>query len=135
MSSLLHIITSPDAVTRNQSLDAFARAASLDELLAACAELDTFRRQADNLYERVRALFFLYALHRFHIPKKMGGLAPAPVPQAPSPAHTAVVGQAPSPVQSPPMPQAPVPIVGQAPSPASSRTGAPACPLIPFPGY
>lgn len=72
MSSLLNIITSPDAATRNQSLDAFARAASLDELLAACAELDTFRRQADNLYERVRALFFLYALHRFHIPKKLG---------------------------------------------------------------
>ncbi|MGV3757371.1 MAG: UTP--glucose-1-phosphate uridylyltransferase [Verrucomicrobiota bacterium] len=72
MSSLLHIITSPDAATRNQSLDAFARAASLEQLLAACAELDTFRRLADNLYERVRALFFLYALHRFHIPNKLG---------------------------------------------------------------
>ncbi len=72
MSSLLNLITSPDAATRNQSLDAFARTASLDELLTACAELDTFRRRADNLYERVRALFFLYALHRFHIPNKLG---------------------------------------------------------------
>ncbi|MFN2110297.1 MAG: UTP--glucose-1-phosphate uridylyltransferase, partial [Anaerolineae bacterium] len=27
-----------------------------------------FRRASDNLYERVRALFFLYAIHRFHIP-------------------------------------------------------------------
>jgi REP element-mobilizing transposase RayT len=98
MSSLLHIITSPDATTRNQSLDAFAQAASLEELLTACAELDTFRRQADNLYERVRALFFLYALHRFHIPQKL-----VVVSQAPSPAHP-VVGQAPSPVQSPLIP-------------------------------
>ena len=71
MSSLLNIITSPDAATRYQSLDAFARAASLADLLDACAELDTFRRQAENLYERVRALFFLYALHRFHIPQKL----------------------------------------------------------------
>ncbi len=30
--------------------------------------LDRFRRASDNLYERVRALFFLYAIHRFHLP-------------------------------------------------------------------
>ena len=40
--------------------------------LAACAELDAFRRRSDNLYERVRALFFLYAIHRFHLPLKPG---------------------------------------------------------------
>ena len=32
-----------------------------------CEALDRFRRSSDNLYERVRALFFLYAIHRFHI--------------------------------------------------------------------
>ena len=31
-----------------------------------------FRRQSSNLYERVRALFFLYAIHRFHLPNKRG---------------------------------------------------------------
>ena len=31
-----------------------------------------FRRTSDNLYERVRALFFLYAIHRFHLPLKPG---------------------------------------------------------------
>ena len=41
---------------------------TIDELLAECQELDNFRRSCDNLYERVRALFFLYAIHRFHIP-------------------------------------------------------------------
>ena len=34
--------------------------------------LDRFRRSSDNLYERVRALFFLYAIHRFHLPLRPG---------------------------------------------------------------
>ena len=33
---------------------------------------DAFRRRSENIYERVRALFFLYALHRFHLPAKLG---------------------------------------------------------------
>ena len=45
------------------------------ELLAACAELEAFRRRSDNLYERVRALFFLYAIHRFHLPGKLPAAA------------------------------------------------------------
>jgi len=69
---LIEIITSPDSAIRNRSLDAFARSASLAELLAECISLDAFRRVSDNLYERVRALFFLYATHRFHIPLKSG---------------------------------------------------------------
>jgi hypothetical protein len=71
-SRLLPIITSDDPAVRNQSLDAFCRPASLEELLAECAELDAFRRRSENLYERVRALFFLYAIHRFHLPQKAG---------------------------------------------------------------
>ncbi len=71
-SQLVHIITSPDPAIRNRSLDAFCRSASLAELMAECASLDAFRRASDNLYERVRALFFLYAIHRFHIPLKSG---------------------------------------------------------------
>ena len=69
---LRHIITSTDPEIRNRSLDAFCRAASLPELLAECDDLETFRRASDNLYERVRALFFLYAIHRFHLPDKPG---------------------------------------------------------------
>jgi hypothetical protein len=33
--------------------------------------LDAFRRRSDNLYVRVRALFFLYAIHRFYLPLKL----------------------------------------------------------------
>jgi hypothetical protein len=69
---LVQIITSPDPAVRNQSLDAFCQAAGLPELLAECTELETFRRRSENLYERVRALLFLYAIHRFHLPLKPG---------------------------------------------------------------
>ena len=69
---LVTIITSPDPAVRDRSVDAFGRAAPLAELLTECAELDAFRRTSDNLYERVRALFFLYNIHRFHLPRKPG---------------------------------------------------------------
>ncbi|MDA7932159.1 hypothetical protein N9B42_04255, partial [Akkermansiaceae bacterium] len=47
--------------------------ASLDAsaLLAECSELDAFRRDAASLYDRVRALFFLSAIHRYHLPEKI----------------------------------------------------------------
>jgi hypothetical protein len=35
-----------------------------------CAALDQMRRHNEKLYQRVRGLFFLYALHRFHLPQK-----------------------------------------------------------------
>ena len=72
MSHLIEIITATDPEIRNRSLDAFCREAALPELLAECETLDRFRRENDNLYERVRALFFLYAIHRFHLPLKPG---------------------------------------------------------------
>jgi hypothetical protein len=79
-SPLLEIITSPEPKIRNQSLDAVCARSSAGELLAACAELDAFRRRSENLYERVRALFFLQAIHRFHLPKQLppgaGGMIP-----------------------------------------------------------
>ncbi len=71
-STLTKIITATDPATRNLSLDAFCRTASLADLLAECAALEHLRRDSDNLYERVRALFFLYAIHRFHLPFKTG---------------------------------------------------------------
>jgi hypothetical protein len=68
MSQLVDIITAPDQAVRNRSLDAWCRTATKEQLLAECAALDAFRRESDNLYERVRALFFLYAIYRFHLP-------------------------------------------------------------------
>ena len=77
---LRNIITSTDTANRNEALDAYCRQASLDDLLAECADLEGFRRECENLYERVRALFFLYAIHRFHLPLKPGLAAVGRVP-------------------------------------------------------
>ena len=69
-TQLTDIITASDLQLRNQSIEAFCRAASAKQLLEQCETLDTFRRDCPNLYERVRALFFLYAIHRFYLPLK-----------------------------------------------------------------
>lgn len=76
---LVDLITSRKAAQRNASLDAHCRDLTAAELLAECSQLDAFRRRADNLYERVRTLFFLYAIHRFHLPETIrnsSGLIP-----------------------------------------------------------
>ncbi len=68
--SLIDIITSTDPEVRNRSLDSFAASASLEDLLRECDLLEEFRGNSESLYERVRACFFLYAIHRFHLPAK-----------------------------------------------------------------
>src|SRR6266849_84816 len=80
MQNLTGIITGTDPALRNQSLDALCVSMPLEGLLDQCEQLDAFRRQSDNLYERVRALFFLYAIHRFHLPLKAGMAARGLVP-------------------------------------------------------
>ncbi|MCU1238065.1 MAG: UTP--glucose-phosphate uridylyltransferase-like protein [Candidatus Solibacter sp.] len=81
VSALTDVITATGE-QRDQSLDALCRDLTLDGLLAECRELDTFRRASDNLYQRVRALFFLSAIHRFHIPLRPAAAAPAMIPFA-----------------------------------------------------
>jgi hypothetical protein len=68
MANLIDIITAQDPAVRNQPLETACAGLSSEELLRQCAALDAFRRRSENLYERVRALFFLYAIHRFHLP-------------------------------------------------------------------
>ena len=68
--ALLPLITSPDDAVRNQSLDAACEKLTSAELLAEAEALDTFRRTSGNLYHRVRALLFLYSIHRFHLPRR-----------------------------------------------------------------
>ncbi|MGA3027161.1 MAG: UTP--glucose-1-phosphate uridylyltransferase [Bryobacteraceae bacterium] len=82
MSDLWAIIASADPEIRNRSLDRFCRTAPLDALLGEAGDLDRRRRACDNLYERVRALFFLYAIHRFHLPGKLGAGGRALIPFA-----------------------------------------------------
>lgn len=72
MSVLWSIITATEPEVRNRSLDAFCREATAEQLRAEVRELERHRQISENLYERVRALFFLYAIHRFHLPAKSG---------------------------------------------------------------
>jgi hypothetical protein len=82
MNRLTDVITAPDAEVRNRSLDAMCEGLPLPELLAECEALERFRRSSDNLYERVRALFFLYAIHRFHVPMRNDAQRRALIPFA-----------------------------------------------------
>ncbi len=67
---LRQVITAADPATRDTPLDALCAPVALGDLLAECSDLDAFRRESDNLYHRVRALFFLYAIERFHLPAR-----------------------------------------------------------------
>jgi hypothetical protein len=80
VSRLIAIITADDPQIRDRPLDAVCQELPLPDLLAECRALDAFRRQSDNLYQRVRALFFLYAIHRFHIPLRDSAARPASIP-------------------------------------------------------
>jgi hypothetical protein len=71
MADLIGIITAIDPAVRDQSLDAACTPLGREELVEQCGKLDAFRRKCDNLYHRVRALFFLHAIHRFHLPAKL----------------------------------------------------------------
>ena len=75
MADLIRIITAPDPSSRDQSLESVCASLSAEELCQQCAALESFRARTENLYQRVRALFFLYAIHRFHLPQKLGAAA------------------------------------------------------------
>src|SRR5262249_47008617 len=70
MTGLAQVILARDPEVRNRSLEDACRSAHTRALLDECTELERFRRASENLYERVRAQFFLYAIHRFYLPYK-----------------------------------------------------------------
>src|SRR4051812_42370319 len=80
MNRLVQVIVSADDSVRNQALETLCGASSLPELRADAAALDAFRRRTDNLYHRVRALFFLAAIHRFLLPRRLAATAMGQIP-------------------------------------------------------
>ena len=82
MSPLIEIILSDEKEVRNRSLDSVCSGANLETLLDYCQELDRFRRQQDNLYHRVRALFFLSAIYRYHLPEQLKATQAGYIPYA-----------------------------------------------------
>jgi hypothetical protein len=79
VSAVLDLIQSEGA-DRDRALDALVADQSLEALWPVCLELDAFQKQSGNLYERVRALFFLHALFRYHLPVKPGLSAEGRIP-------------------------------------------------------
>ena len=83
-SRLVAIITASDPAIRDRPLEAVCGPAPAAELLAEAAALEAFRHESTSLYHRVRALFFLAGIHRFHLPARLptAGRAAALIPHA-----------------------------------------------------
>lgn len=71
-TSLVSVITSTDRAVRDSSIEDLCQGCSVTELLEECADLERFRQESPNLYERVRALLFLSAIHRYWLPPLYG---------------------------------------------------------------
>ena len=80
MPSLIDIITAGDPVARDFPLEAALAGRDWRTLLADTEALEAYRHGEPNLYRRVRALFFLYAIHRFHLPARRGFPASGRIP-------------------------------------------------------
>src|SRR6056297_3209840 len=70
-SPLIETIRSTDDDKRHRSLESLVDGMTAAEMLHHCEQLDAFRRRESNLYARVRALFFLSAIHRYHLPDRL----------------------------------------------------------------
>ncbi|MSR59422.1 MAG: UTP--glucose-1-phosphate uridylyltransferase [Planctomycetaceae bacterium] len=64
---LIATITSSEPAVRDRALADLIVGLSTPQVLLTCDELEAFRRSSENLYERVRASMFLYALYRYRI--------------------------------------------------------------------
>ncbi len=80
MNPLIEIILSETPEIRDQSLLHHCENCSTEELLQNCEELEQFWKSTENLYHRVRALFFLYAIHRFVLPPLTESKNYGPIP-------------------------------------------------------
>ena len=73
---LVSLITGTAPEQRDLPLETACAGASATALVAACEALESFRSESQNLYERARALLFLAAIHRFHLPARLAEAHP-----------------------------------------------------------
>ncbi|EMI42654.1 UTP--glucose-1-phosphate uridylyltransferase [Rhodopirellula sp. SWK7] len=76
----IETILAEDGDVRDRSLESLCEDQSLERLMEHAAALDRFRRDEGNLYRRVRALFFLSSLYRYHVPARFDGLGTGSIP-------------------------------------------------------
>jgi hypothetical protein len=67
-SELISLIESADDAQRNRALEAACAGRDSAWFASQCDALEQYRQRCQNLYFRVRALFFLAAIHRYHWP-------------------------------------------------------------------
>ncbi|QCR23204.1 UTP--glucose-1-phosphate uridylyltransferase [Pontibacter sp. SGAir0037] len=67
MNIFIETITSTDTAKRNRSFYEMSRGLSSRELLKALKELEDFRKTTSSLYDKVRAILFLFAGYRFFL--------------------------------------------------------------------
>jgi UTP--glucose-1-phosphate uridylyltransferase len=67
LNPLIETITRPEPMLRDRSIQDLLAGLSTAEVLRTCDELETFRQDSRNLYERVRASMFLHAIYRYRL--------------------------------------------------------------------
>ncbi len=67
MNPFIETILAETAPRRDRSFESLCAGRSHADLLRCAGELESFRQTAGNLYHRVRAIVFLYAIHRFRV--------------------------------------------------------------------
>lgn len=68
-SPFLEAIKSTDPALRNRPLHELCKGLSIEQLLEEAQALEAYRHHETSLYNRVRALFFLQAIHRYYLPR------------------------------------------------------------------
>ena len=81
MTNLIEMITSSESSIRDRSLESALHGVTTEDLLEHVVALDEFRRESSNLYHRVRALFFLAAIFRYHLPATLEADNTGKIPQ------------------------------------------------------
>ena len=69
-SIFIETITSTDPEFRNRSIEHLTAGLDTEALIEAACDLEHFRSQSTNLYHTVRALFFLFTIYRFNLPRQ-----------------------------------------------------------------
>lgn len=82
MNVFIETITSADIAKRNKSFYDLSKSLSARELFSALLELDGFRKSTPNLYDKVRAILFLYAGFRFFLQENRSTPSAGKIPYA-----------------------------------------------------
>ena len=82
MNVFIQTITSTETEKRDRSFFELSKNLSAKELFSALLELDGFRKSTPNLYDKVRAILFLYAGFRFFLQEDKSTPSAGKIPYA-----------------------------------------------------